>query len=1031
MKKVSIVVQCQGTKEEILKCFESIIKQSMNNIEIFALVNNTDIDIYKVINSLNYKEIKIIETSNVKDKISKYINITKEVTGDYISFIDSNDYLDRDYYRLMINSSINNDSEIVISNLVRFNNIKKYIHGLTFNTNNVTYEGKKFFKTFIEQTGRNKRYTFFNNKMIRLDLWKNIINLLDKIKSNIDEKIVLTTLLLYNSKKISFCDNALYYLHEEKKNGNTTLIDKKINELNNSFDYINEFLNDEKCLTKYKKYLDIWNAFYIAKQVEQYKKRKGKNNEELKYDYKNNEKLNNFYNIKEFDNSWDNYNELETEFSEEFNKIKEQIMNPQVKIISFDMFDTLITRPFFIPNEMFTLLNKTYIELFDSIKAVDFSIIRKKSENEIRDINHKKGIEEVTLDEIYDYISNTYCLDKKKLNVIKEKETEMELTFCKKRNSGYELYSLAKFMNKKVILTSDIYLPKELIIKILNNTGYDSFDELYISSELLKTKSEGTLYEYIIEKENTTSIFHIGDNYDTDYKKAREYNLLSAHLPKTTFAMMGYTGQNVRHCGNLYRHFISFDHDHIAYEENYGVRCALGIIANYYFDNPFIPFNKNSDFNGDPYFIGYYALGMQLISMCKWLLNDAQENKIDSIAFMARDGYLPYLASKIYKDVTNKYSGIDLNYTYVSRKALMPLLLKDKSGISLIETYVNYDMLTPKDLIEQLNMVLTTSAKIEKEINNQYKLNDKFTTKSSFNECLSLIYDKCFDEKKYIEYFNMCKKYFDKEFKGNASTFDIGYSGKPEAIISSIINKQIRTYFIHTNNSSAYNNIRNCNSKLVTFYEYKPTVTGTIRELFVSSAGPSCRGYKYEGEEVKPIFKECEKYSYFNIDMINRIQQGALDFVEEFSKTFKEYIDDIDLNRYYMSLPLEYYYHYTNMEDRLPTKNLIFENNVNNYVELNDYIFEKYKDYMNEYSLGKVPKKEVCNIDYTLPNKRIKRIIYYALHDKDKIKEKWSEWSNKKNDPYLLPKSRVKRIAYYMIFDRKRIIKKIFKTKDK
>ena len=1025
MKKISIVVQCHGIKDKITKCIESIIKQSMSDIEILAIVNNTDKKTSDLINSLNDKRIKVIESSNTNNKLLNYINITKNITGDYISFIDVNDYLDKDYYRLIVNSSINHDSEIVISNLVRFNNIKKYIHGLTFNTNNAVYEGKDFFKIYIEQTGRNIRYNFFNNKIIRIELWNSIINLLDKIKINIDEQIVLTTLLLYYSKKISFCDNAIYYLHEEKK-CDINVIDNKIKEINNSFDYINEFLKKEKCLTNYKKYLDIWNAFYIAKQID-----KHKNIEEIKYDYKNDEKLNYFYKIKELDGSWNNYNELETEFLEDFNKIKEQIMNPTVKIISFDMFDTLITRPFFLPHEMFVLLNKTFIELFDSIKAIDFSIIRRKSENEIRDIKHENGIEEVTLDDIYDHISNTYNLDKKRLNVIKNKEMEMELTFCKRRNSGYELYSLAKCMNKKVILTSDIYLPKELIIKILDNTGYDSFDELYISSELLKTKSEGTLYKYIIEQEKTNSIFHIGDNYETDYKRPKEYNLLSAHLPKTSFVMMGYTGKNVRHCGNLYRHFLSFDHDHIAYEENYGVRCALGVIANYYFDNPFIPFNTNSDFNGDPYFIGYYALGMQLISMCKWLLDDAKENNIDSIAYMARDGYLPYLASKIFIKNTNKYKKIKLNYTYVSRKSLMPLLLKEKSGISLIETYVNYDMLTPKDILEQLKMIFTSSNIIEKEINKEFKLDEKFTTLKSFNECLSLIYDKCFDKEKYNQYFNMCKKYFDEEFEGNTSTFDIGYSGKPEAIISSIINKPIRTYFIHTNNSSAFNNLKNCNSKLVTFYEYKPTITGTIRELFVSSVGPTCIGYKYDGDEVKPIFKESEKYNYFNIDMINKIQQGALDFVDQFSNIFKDYIDDIDLNKYYMSIPLEYYYHYTNLEDRLPTKNQIFENNVNNYIELNDYIFEKYKAYKNEYSLGKVPMNNVSNIDYSLPNNRIKRVIYYTIHDRKKIKDKWIEWSNKKNDPYLLPNSKSKRIIYYMVFDRKKIIRKVFKQKDK
>ena len=1030
MKKISIIVHCCGTEENILKCFESITKQSYSNLEIIALVNDNKKDLVTAL-SKEDKRIKII--NNTKTSLMSYVIGTKKISGEYVSFIDSTDYLDRDYYRLLIDNSESNNSELIIANIVRFNNTKKYIHGLTFNTNNESYPGKEFFKQYLEQTGRNIRFNILNNKLIKVDLWKKVIKAIEKIKkvSEINPQLIITTISLYYSNKINFCDNALYYLQEETDNKKLKVkdIDNKILEIVNSFSFIEEFLKNEKIINKYKKNIKVWKSLYLSKEIEKYNNLKINNKKinSLNYNYELDEDLKDFYNNKVNDNSWDNYYELKTEFTEEFLEIKELIMDPNIKIISFDMFDTLVTRPFFIPHEMFVLLNKTFLELFDTIKAVDFSIIRRKSEKELRDINHQKGIVEVTIDEIYDYISKNYNLDKNKLNIIKEKELEMEISFCKRRNSGYELYSLAKFMNKKVILTSDIYLPRKTLKKILENTGY-TFDEYYISSELLKTKFTGNLYEYIIDKEKTHSILHIGDNYQTDFLNAKEYNILSAHLPKSTFVMMGYTGKNVRHCGNLYRHFLSFNHDHISYEENYGVRCALGMIANYYFDNPFIPFNTNSDFNGDPYFIGYYAVGMQLISMCKWLLSDAKDNNIDSIAFMARDGYLPYEAAKIFKSKIEKYKNIDLNYTYVSRRSLMPLLLKDKSGISLIETYVDYYMLSPKDLLEQLKLVITTSEKIEKEINKEYNLEEKFQNINDFNRCLSLIYDKCFDQKKYDEYYNICKKYFSKEYTGNTSTFDIGYSGKPEAIISSLLEKEIRTYFIHTYNSSAFNNTRNCNSKLVTFYDYKPTITGTIREIFLSSIEPSCIGYKYDKNEIKPIFKEYEEYNYFNKDMINKIHKGALDFVNAFSECFKDYIDEIDLNKYYMSLPLEYYYHYTNMEDRLPTKNLIFENNINNYVELNDYIFQKYENYASEYSLGFIPKKEISDIDYSLPKKRTNRIIYYIIHDRSKLKSKWNKWSEKKNDPNLLPKSRTKRIIYYIIFDRKTMINKVFKN---
>ena len=991
MKKISIIIPNITDNINYEECCNSIIEQSYSDYELLIINNSLDNKVKTSLIELSKKDdrIRIINstTSNIINNIIIGIKASK---NEYISLINATDYIDIDYYRLMINNMIINDSDIIVSNFVKDINEKKITYSLTFNMNNKIYDNNTFYDIFIKQTGRNNRYNIIWNKLIKKELIDKVLTKYSSIKIDreLDPNILISTIIYKYAKKVSFCDEAIYYINTKNTNNiitNSQYIDNRIDTINNSFKYVAEFLKKEKLYLRYKEDIEIWNSFCIARYIDLFKQ--NKKIKKIKYDYENDEKLINFNNIKRTDNSWNNYKGVEMEYTEEFSEIKKMIMNPNIKIVSFDMFDTLITRPFFIPNEMFCLLNKLFIKTFDLIKALDFSKIRIESERNLRKIYDKKGIVEITLDEIYDYISKNYNLDSEKLKKIKEKEIEMELFFCRRRNSGYELYSLAKHMKKKLILVSDMYLPEKVLKKILDKTDY-TFDEFYVSSTLKKNKSSGSMYEYVIEKEGTKDIVHIGDNYDSDYLKPKEYDIKSAYLPKAIFIMMGYEGKKVGHCGNLYRYFMLLNQDHIPYEETFGVRCSLGIIANYYFDNPYRPYNSITDFNADPYFIGYYALGMQLISMCKWLLEDAKSNRINSIAFMARDGYLPYTASKIYKTIVKKYDNIKINYTYVSRKSLMPLLLKEKSGISLIDTYVDYDSFTPKDIIEQLSFVLTTSNKIEMEINNRYSLDEKFTNKEDFNDCISLIYDMCFDEKKFNNYYNICKKYFDKEFEGNSAAFDIGYSGKPEAIISSIINKPVRTYFIHSKNSTAFNNMNKCDSQLITFYDFKPVVTGSIREYFISSIESSCIGYKIDNEEIKPILKKYEKYSYYNLDMINRVQEGSLAFVRDFTNYFKDYINDIDTNKYYMSLPLEYYFHYTNIYDKIPTKDLLFENNTNSFVEMNDYVFGIYEKYQQEFSLGSKPQNGPPEINYSLPKSRISRLIYYLINDRDKIKKK-------------------------------------------
>ena len=1048
MKKVSVIIPCYGTEKYIEKCIDSIFNQSYKNLEIIAVNDCSKGNMLELLKkkSTEDKRLTIIDNKHNKGLLQTRIIGSQAATGDYVSFIDSDDFIDADYFRLLVKKAEEDKCDIVLGNYVKKSAGQETISGLSFYTNNATFESKDYYERYYKQTGKDIRNHMLCSKLIDINVWKKTLNEVTKLKDKIimTEDFAFSSVALFYSSKVGFCDNAIYYYVEnETQSTNRNLINiekinKNIYDIITVFDFIKRFLKEKKIYGSYKKYLKIWRAYYLSMHIELYEQLKEENENipNLEFDYKNDKGIKLFKKISKADMSWNNYYNLRINYDERLNDIKKKIMDKNIKVVSFDMFDTLITRPFYTPSDMFKLLNRDFIKIFNSIKAIDFSRIRVQCESDLREINYKKNIPEVTLDGIYELISKRYNLDKRLLEIIKKKEIELEYHFCRKRKSGFELYELAKFVGKKVILTSDIYLPKNVLLKILKNNGYE-FDEVYISSELLKTKANGNLFQYIVEKEKTTEIIHIGDNYHSDYKKPLEYNLKSAILYRAMDVFMGRTEKKVRFCGDLYRHFVSFNHDHRPYLESYGVRCSIAIAANYYFDNPFCSFNDYSDFNGDPYFIGYYALGMQNLALCNWLLEDAKECKIDSISFMARDGYLPYKSSTLIKEKIEKYNGIKLNYIYVSRKSLMPLLLRDKSGISMLETYLDYLKLTPKDILKQLNCVLKFDSKIEKELRSIIKMNRKFKTKKEFNDALSIIYDKCFDNNKYDNYYKMCKDYFNLNFTGNASTFDVGYSGKPEAIISSVIKKPVTTYFVHTNNSTGFNNINNCNSILKTFYDYKPTLSGTIREIFISNTNSSCISYKYQNNQVVPVFSEKEKYNFFNLDMIQKIQNGALDFLRTFLDYFGEFMSQIDLNKYYMSIPFEYYCHYAQREDRLPTNNFLFEDNVNNYVEINEYMFDMLTNYSKEFSLGFMPKRidesEVVieekkdNINYNLPRSRIKRILFYSLIDKNELKAKWKLWSDKKNDQLLLPSSRFKRVIYYMIFDRKTLKKKIFK----
>ena len=74
------------------------------------------------------------------------------------------------------------------------------------------------------------------------------------------------------------------------------------------------------------------------------------------------------------------------------------------------------------------------------------------------------------------------------------------------------------------------------------------------------------------------------------------------------------------------------------FDTSSSLRSLLSFGINKTFDNPFVSFHPESDYNDDPRYIGYYALGGYVLAIAQWVKEKAIEYKIPCIHFVARDG---------------------------------------------------------------------------------------------------------------------------------------------------------------------------------------------------------------------------------------------------------------------------------------------------------------------------------------------------------------------------------------------------------
>lgn len=120
---ISIIIPVYQVEKYLSECIESIIRQTYKNIEII-LVDDGSTDSSGCICD-NFAQtdsrIKVIHKKN--EGVSKARNIgIKNASGNYICFIDSDDYVKKDYIKRLYELCIENNSDISICGVINIEN---------------------------------------------------------------------------------------------------------------------------------------------------------------------------------------------------------------------------------------------------------------------------------------------------------------------------------------------------------------------------------------------------------------------------------------------------------------------------------------------------------------------------------------------------------------------------------------------------------------------------------------------------------------------------------------------------------------------------------------------------------------------------------------------------------------------------------------------------------------------------------------------------------------------------------------------
>jgi len=201
---ISIIVPIFNSEKYLERCINSICNQSYSNLEII-LINDGSTDLSGEICD-NYskidKRIHVIHTSNFGQASARNIGIDIS-NGDYIGFVDSDDFIDKEMYQLMLNNAINEGADLV--------QIGHYVVNENEDILNVEKRSRAFFYNLIEKinavTIEKVIVSSICDKLFHKSLWNGT-----KMQEGYyyEDGMVLLN-LLKSSKKTMIIDKVGYY----------------------------------------------------------------------------------------------------------------------------------------------------------------------------------------------------------------------------------------------------------------------------------------------------------------------------------------------------------------------------------------------------------------------------------------------------------------------------------------------------------------------------------------------------------------------------------------------------------------------------------------------------------------------------------------------------------------------------------------------------------------------------------------------------------------------------------------------------
>ena len=267
--KVSVVIPVYNVEKYLAECLDSVVNQTLTDIEIICVNDGSTDNSLAILNEYakSDERINVFSKENGGQGSARNLGMKNSV-GEFIYFLDSDDYMSSEMLEELYHNAIFNNSDMVLSKIARFNN-----NSFEIDFNRPGFDFEKVFAdvnfnnfSFIYKDA--KKYVLNSSFAPWMKLFKRdfiVRNDFKFVENLAFEDVLFHVQTFLKARSISFSPNYFYYY---RNNPNSTM-----NTSENGFDIfevikiVKEYLENENYYYEFKNEFELFKIIQILNYI--------------------------------------------------------------------------------------------------------------------------------------------------------------------------------------------------------------------------------------------------------------------------------------------------------------------------------------------------------------------------------------------------------------------------------------------------------------------------------------------------------------------------------------------------------------------------------------------------------------------------------------------------------------------------------------------------------------------------------------------------------------------------------------------